>query len=188
MCHFITMIFPPTTNFKEISSVLSRHHRHGEIVINPHMTLMLRPGELYVQPAPKVCDCGTSLGSLRPRPETKRPERSAVDALRRKGWSDSKITRCLAQRQETYTRKAKREADRHLHASGTDPDGWVSTTSDILALFAVDYVGLLLHWYSGRVDNERIQIDRRTKLLLGEGLADALYHVEEDIVYEIHRK
>jgi len=37
---------------------------------------------------------------------------------------------------------------------------------DILALSAVDYVGLLLHWYSGSVDGERIQINRRTKILL----------------------
>ena len=98
--------------------MLSHHHRQAEIIIDPHMTSVLRPGELYVQPASKVCDCGTSLGSLRSRPETKRPERSAVDALRRKGWSEFKITRCLVQRHETYTRKAKSKADRNLLASG----------------------------------------------------------------------
>jgi len=80
-----------------------------------------------------------------------------------------------------------------LLAGGSPTSRWARLKGgekggDIPALSAVDYVGLLLHWYSGSVDGERIQINRRTKILLDEGLADALYHVEEDIVYEIHRK
>lgn len=188
MCHFITMIFPPSSKFTEVASTLARHHRRAEIIENPHLASVLVPGELYIQPATKTCDCGTSLGFLRPRSSEKRPERSVVDGLRRKGWSVAKIDRWLAQREEVKSRNAKSEADRRSSATGTDPDGWTATTSELLALPGVSYAGILLHHYSGSLEGERIAITGRTKLICDESLSDALYHIEEDRIYEIHRQ
>lgn len=180
------MVLPPKANFKEVAAVLLRHHRRAGVIENPHLATHLRPGELYIQPATKTCDCGTWLGSGCPRPSVKRPERSVLDKLRLKGWSQAKIDRWIAQRDEVTARNTRSDADRKTAINGTDPDGWISTASELLALSGVNYVGILLHHYYGTLVAERLSIAGRSKLKLDESLSDALFNIEEDRIYEIY--
>ena len=48
-------------------------------------------------------------------------------------------------------------------------------------------VGLLLHWYGGGVESERIDLKNRTRVPLGELDETVLRNMEYDHLYEIRR-
>jgi len=187
MCHFITMVLPASADAQHVTEVFHRHHRRMARLTNPHLATQLRPDDMYVQPVPKMCDCGTSLGSLRRVSEPPRVERRETDQLRRKGWSDTKIDRWLQQQTQYLERLSRERESREAATRGTDPDSWCQTISELLALPGVRYAGLLLHWYSGGIESERIHLSDRRRVRLDSSTLDFLYHIEEDILYEFHQ-
>lgn len=157
-----------------------------EIVGNSHLSAALLAGEIDVHPEAKMgCDCGTALGSLRPRAEVKRPQRSELENLRRKGWGTAKIEKWFEQKRIIENREARIDSAKRDASAGTDPDGWCTIVKSLLSDVRLNYVGLLLHWYSGSLDGEKIQVTGRTKLSADGSLAESLYQMEEDQIYEI---
>ena len=78
--------------------------------------------------------------------------------LAKKGWSQAKIDRWLSDRARTDDRAGER---RHANT----PDSltlWSRIIADLLATPGVKHAGLLLHFYSGDVDSERIDPIRET--------------------------
>lgn len=186
MCHFITLIIPNRELLDKVSISLESHHRKMAIIGNAHLSVALRAGEIDVHPESKMgCDCGTALGSLRSRAEVRRPQRSEVEGLRRKGWGTAKIERWFEQRKAIENREARIDSAKRDASTGTDPDGWCSIMKSLLSDVPLSHVGLLLHWYSGSLDGEKIQVAGRTTLSLDGGLAESLYQMEEDRIYEI---
>ncbi|MEW6306755.1 MAG: hypothetical protein AB1705_25085 [Verrucomicrobiota bacterium] len=189
MCYFITLILP-VGNARDISvidEILSRVHRTAEILSNPHLSQHLHLKERYLYPGGKMCECGTALGTLRETQPPKRIEKKEIDGLRKKGWSETKIQRWIEQQMSVKERKAQIKAKQDLAAHGSDPDGWTATVRALISEARLPYVGLLLHWYSGDLESERIPIKSRVKLPNDDQLSNALYRIEEDTIYEIHR-
>jgi len=186
MCHFITMVFPASADTNLLAELFRRRHRSMERLTNPHVTTQLRPDEMYVQPAPKMCDCGTSLGSLRRGTEPPRVERRETEQLRRKGWSGAKIDRWLQQQTQYLERIRQEKESRESAARGADPDSWCQTISELLALPGVGYAGILLHWYSGGIQSERIQLADRRRVRVDSSTPDFLHNIDEDILYEFY--
>ena len=164
MCHYITMILPAKTDVESTSAVFAVQHRKPMLLQNSRMQGVLQPGEIYIHPGSKMCDCGTSLGGLGRRPVENRVSRERKARLRKKGWSDAKFQRWLEQQRQTSDRKERIKTAMADAVAGCDPDGWGGIMRGLLNGLQLPYVGLLLHWYSASLDSEVIRSKGRTTL------------------------
>jgi hypothetical protein len=81
------------------------------------------------------CQCTTSLGAVQPAaPSNDQADARKVAAMRRQGWSDSKIERWLTEKKRSETKH-----DRALHAPADgatrgDLESWRAFIADVLAI------------------------------------------------------
>jgi hypothetical protein len=111
-----------------------------------------------------------------------------LDDLRKKGWSETKVQRWLEQQQAVYEREARMETARNACAEGSDPDGWSAILTELITEARLPYVGLLLHWYSGGLNSERIHLSGRVCVAIDSELGATLYRMEEDTLYQVTAK
>ena len=181
------MVVPSDASLTECEAILSGFHRSVEKLSNPHVEKVLKPGEVYFHPAGKGCDCGTALGSLRHGDEG-RVDKATLDGFRKKGWSETKISRWLAERDKVRNREKRIQAQRELAAQihANDPDGWCAIIGALQDTLNLQYVGVLLHWYGGSMNSEKLEVER-CSVPLDENLGNALYHMEEDKLYVVRK-
>ena len=184
MCHFITASLPHETDLNAIGPIFAAHNVGFELISNPHITRQLDPQAWYILTSGKYCDCGTALGSLnRPGANTHLSYERDLKKFRKQGWSEAKIQRWLEQKEQTRERHDRE--DKAL-AKGGDPEleSWVGLFNSLLKSKLARKVSLLLHWYSGSIEGERIRIQRREKVRLSEVTSERLMRIEEDVLYE----
>jgi hypothetical protein len=153
MCHFITLI-APTEDAEAVRAVMERHGRAARPIDNPSVRKVLREGERQYLTTRGHCDCGTTLAP-RHRSAEGFEERLATqaDRMRRKGWSDAKITRFIEDR---------RKADARPGGGGVDSlELWHAALRDLRDELKLPYAGLLVRLYSGEIATERFRASRR---------------------------
>lgn len=174
MCHFITAVLPGSANLSALAEIASRHGRALKPQRNLSVEEHLKPGEHYFLTTQSHCDCGTTLGALRRADSKLERRKSAAEKqeskLRRKGWSEAKIKRWKEQ-------KAEHLAKLKSTQNATD---WEHLLIDLLNLRQTPFVGLLLHWYSGPIE-ERIELQGREDV---KASAETLGRMREDVLYE----
>lgn len=155
MCDFITLVVGGSGK-AAISPIVSRHGRDAKPVFNPAIAAVLKPDEAQFLTTVGSCDCGTALRSRAPAAPDWRTKQAAK--LARQGWSPAKIERWLADREDADTRASARS-----HARSFDSvDLWRDLVGDLLASSGVERAGLLLHAYSGDVNDEVFAAYRTT--------------------------
>lgn len=175
MCHFITMVAPEGTEKELLKGILRKHNRGFGIIENKHVSKALKSGEIYFHTVDNFCDCGTALGFIR-NDNAIKDRLSKVIAREkakkvRQGWSNAKIDRW-------YQDKLKNKEKKHKEPCG-DPDGWSETLADLKAAANLAYVGIMLHFYSGDLDSEHIELTRKS-IPLDDQLEDYLWQMSED--------
>jgi hypothetical protein len=155
MCYCITLVVRGS-DAATIDAVLRRHGRQAKPISNASIRGALVPGEAQFLTTVGHCDCGTALAPTVIDRAGKRTEQAAK--LAKKGWSQAKIDRWLSDRV-----KADDRADERRHANTPDSlDLWFRVISDLLATPGVQHAGLLLHFYSGDLEDEVIEPIRET--------------------------
>jgi hypothetical protein len=185
MCHYITATLPIKDDIASVASIFKSHGFGFELISNPHVAEQIGPQDCYVLTSGKYCHCGTALGSLTNRVPAKAINFEAqVKKLRKQGWSEAKIKRWLEQKEQTKERHLR---DDEALAKGGDPelDRWIMLFKELIKVRQLPTVGLLLHWYHGSVEGERIKFQRRERFRLSELTAERLMRIEEDVLYEI---
>lgn len=178
MCYYITAVLPGSANLPALTDIAVRHGRALKPQQNPGIEAHLKPGEHYFLTTPGHCDCGTFLGSLA-RDESKvERQKNAADneesKLRRKGWSETKLKRWKEQKAERLTKSR----------SALDATNWESLLNEILNSCQTPFVGLLLHWYDGPIE-ERIDLQGREAVSV---TAETLARMKEDVLYEFRKQ
>lgn len=188
MCHFVTLILTDPQKEEIYSRIVKSRHRELERYENSHISKFLRPGEFLAHPQGKFCDCGTALGSFHEVQPYRIPLKE-IEKLRKRGWTETKIKRWLQEKEKIDEREARiqNQIKNHLDNDSPDPDGWLETSLKLLENSGEKYIGLLLHWYSGSLESERISISRRKKVRIGDNAGMELYKMKEDMIYEIYR-
>jgi hypothetical protein len=185
VCYFITTTLPAGSNIEAAASIARQYGRIWEPLNNPFIIPQLEPGEEHFTTTSSHCDCGTQIG-LRTRPAAGRNERAAerkISRLRHKGWSNAKIERWLSEKRATEKKRKKRASE----VSGVTLIGaWEDLLRTLIAQLQISYVGLLLHWYSGGLQSERINILRRVSVPVSNLNPTFLLEIEEDVLYRIH--
>ena len=185
MCTYITAVLAAGADEERVRG-LADHWRHGwEAIENRHVLKQLRPGERYYMTTGKYCDCGTALGSLSSEWRGRTDEPSLkVPALRRKGWSEAKIARWLEDKRKAAGHRQRKEQWLAGNPAGPEEELWLGFLNAAITQGATRSIGLLLHWYGGAVETERIDIGSRTQVRLAQANEDVLRRMEYDVLYE----
>jgi hypothetical protein len=171
MCHFITLI-APSEDDAGVRAVMERHGRVASPIDNASIHAVLKDGERQYLTTRGHCDCGTVLAPRHDTPDAFE-EKLANDAARmkRKGWSEAKITRAI---------KDQRKADARPDGGGSDSiELWHAVLRDLGEELKLPYVGLLVRFYSGAVAAEAFSASRRD-VPKGMPLNEALCSMEHD--------
>jgi hypothetical protein len=179
MCHFISAVLPASADLPLLEQIASAHGRRLQPLNNPSVRALLKPGEGYFLTTQGHCDCGTSLGEVA-RAESQLPKlQNAVDTkeqkLRRKGWTAAKVARWREQKVQHLQSPRDSVSDEITR--------WLSLLKQILTFGGSPYIGLLLHWYDGQVEDD-IEISERQAVpfkLLGP---EFLGRLKEDVLYD----
>jgi hypothetical protein len=186
MCHYVTAVLPELVAPPSAQAAAEAHQLRFEPVANAFVGGQLRRGEGYFRLGTGQCDCGTPLGARSAAPADDPPSDRELAKLRKKGWSAAKIERWLGERRLARDRRARKNAA-HDASLGPALEGWVAFLRAVLEAGDVASVGLLLHWYRGGVDSERIRLASRRGVPLRELSADLLLGIEEDVLYDFQR-
>jgi hypothetical protein len=182
MCHYVTATLRSAIAPDCALAIAESHNLQFEPVANSFVQQQLRQGEGYFRLGRGMCDCGTPLGS-REQASSRRPSSKELAKLRKRGWGEAKINRWLEQQKANQQQRERTRKDREA-LEGPLLDTWVSFLRALLDTGEVEWLGLLLHWYSRDLESERIQIQSRRPIPLTDVSADLLREIDEDVLYE----
>jgi hypothetical protein len=179
MCHYITATLPRDADLKRLRPIIRQHKLAFTPMDNPYVQAQLPAGTYYLLATRGYCDCGTVLGcGVRPAPAGPRESEAK---LRNKGWSEAKLERWRAEKAASAERR-EREAEEAARQRLSEAEEWLRFIRDMLREGAGS-VGLLLHWYSGRPETERIRIAAQVRVAADELTPELLLRVDEDVLY-----
>ncbi len=122
MCTYITAVIAADADEAAIRQCADQWGHGWKAIDNRHVLGQLRPGERYYLTTRGHCDCGTALGSMGPEWEHRSKDpANKVPALRRKGWSEAKITRWLKDKERAAGHRQRTEALHADHPPMPDP-------------------------------------------------------------------
>ncbi len=184
MCHFITCLVAPGVSLLELQPLCNQHGMLFSPIDNSFVSAQMPQGQ-YVRATQSVCDCGTPLGSLsakhnpKSRAEGESAHATSVAKLKKKGWSQAKIDRWLGEKETASERASLQRAN----SSGANLNSWCQFIKTFLSASQGKALGILLHWYSGSLDDEEIEIKCIERIPLTEELEKNLLSIREDVLY-----
>jgi hypothetical protein len=185
MCHYVTATMSAGGDERAVRKIAEAFALRWEQIHNPSVTKALLPGETYFYTTRGMCDCGTDLGSALRRNATLHApdhEREAKK-LRKKGWGAAKIERRIKDRQADFERK-KAEAEARGDVPPHHAQIWCDFIHAVFDAGAARSIGILLHFYSGGIDSERIKVGGRRTMPSNSLTAQYLLELDEDVLHE----
>jgi hypothetical protein len=141
MCTFITLFLPALFSHAEAAAIMERSGRRLFAQDSPSLLAATGPGW---QPwlSARHCDCGTALASSHGEREWK----GDAERWRKKGWSEAKIARALAEQLARHEQEQQVRLDEAL----VDAGQWLQRIDALLQAGAAR-IGLLVSDYDGAV-------------------------------------
>lgn len=186
MCQFITAVMPADADAEALRKIFRAHGRAFDEYVNATLAAQLSDGERCVWTTPGHCDCGTPLGA---HPEEKvaaaeHRRNGQLARLRRRGWSEAKIARAMAQHDVA-------EARERIYRTGELPPTslaqWLALIEAALSVNATPWLGLLLKTYGGDVGSEDIVLSGREIVDRSRRGEQTLASMREGVLYEFRR-
>lgn len=148
MCTFITAVLPASADIDTVAAIF---RAYGRVCVPRSMGAgqahALAAGERLFHTTPTHCDCGTPLG--RATLSSGRDKSGDMAArLRRKGWSEAKIARAVAQCAEADARPPRPSGE----PAQTSLAEWVALIEAIIASRATPSLGLYWDNVDGAFD------------------------------------
>lgn len=185
MCRFITAVVPTDTDLQASKPLLDKYGMSFKEIRNSFIEAQL-DGDRYVRATRSVCDCDSALGSASDQQEgsqTERTHAAEIEKLRKKGWSQHKIERWLAEKSGSSDRHQQQDRSKH----DAELTQWREFISALLSDGITKRLGLLLHMYNGRLEDEQLRIKRIERLSLSEQFDNALLVMDEDVLYMVSK-
>ena len=179
MCRFVTAVLPAAAPHEALDALARTYGRRFLRLSSSSVTRQLTPGEACFVTTLGHCDCDEPLGALR---RTRDDGDDMARKLARKGWSENKIARAMAQKREQAIAAhgvQRRRAD-------DDLSRWLAFVDAVLASGQVDRLGLLLHFYRGGVEDEEVTVRERRRVGRDDDRAALLHGMEQDVLYLFH--
>ncbi|UII19161.1 hypothetical protein [Fulvivirga ligni] len=184
MCHFITAIISSNSDLTLLNRIGDQFDIAFDYINNDHIKNQIDTNYSYLQKLTACCECGTSLGAQDHIMSAEREQIKDINRLKRKGWSQNKIESWLTNKQRSSVNQ-QRSFDHQSINYQEDAVKWLGFLSLLMKSSEIGYFGLLFHWYSGSVDSEDFQIIEYERLKEHQLNEDFIFHMKEDIVYEV---
>ena len=170
MCHFVLAVLPADADMPAFDALARTHGRRLQRVENADVERQLGSDWHCHLTTPGHCDCGTVIGS---RLRAVAPDWDAeTRKLVRKGWSEAKASRTIAQRR----------AQEGQSPSADTLAQWVAFIEAMRTQRRAAGFGLMLHMARGALD-EPFAVHGVREVARKDDLADALVSMEEDVLY-----
>ncbi len=169
MCTFITVFLPTSLPRVEAAAIMERSGRRLFAQASPSLQAAVGPGwQPWLSAA--HCDCGTALASVRAEPEWK----GDAERWRKKGWSEAKIARALAEQLERHAQDQQVRRDEALDDAGQwlqCIDALLQSGAARIGLLVRDYDGVVCAWQPAPPERDwsRGQLDAADLLALAPG-------------------
>lgn len=178
MCHYITAVLPKSADHARLDTIARDHGRRFERLSNPGIEAQIKADEQYFLTTVGHCDCGTALGAFT-RDLGRTPDWPTLEQrLLKKGWSRAKVARSLAQKQEDHRLSSDASAAEHREQLS----GWMNFIGAVLGPGKASHLGLLLHMYSGSIDDP-IELAGREEIHASKLTIEVLGSLKEDVLY-----
>jgi hypothetical protein len=178
MCHFVTASLPREAPHVALDALAHKFGRQLLPLTSP-VAAQLPAGSAYYLTTLNHCDCGTPLG-FAARARACEPDWVGEELkLIRKGWTKAKAARAITQRRESESAGRETKAAQ-IKALREAWEGFVLAT---LRSGLTPELGLLLHSYHGRLDEEEFIIQWQEYISPGTDPAGVLPSMEEDVLY-----
>lgn len=177
MCRFDLLIVPRDARPE---AVLKAEGKHPSAWKLPTLRPKLPEGSQILITG-RTCDCASVLGRWQP-PEAL-PDRTAhleqeAQRLRRKGWGEHKVARWLEEKRNEKPEHAPPQ-------DGVPEEAWRWLRILGRLVEEMPWVGLYLHQFTGSDRDEGFPVRDRRELRARRLDAEALLHLEEDVLYLI---
>ncbi len=181
MCYFITNIIPAKIDQQKADVIIKEYGFQYQSIINPFVAKQLNSDMVYVRLRRSLCDCGTALGSRIPLDRTEFEDEimKKVAMFKKKGWSQSKIERWKAQKIEANEKVESKLAG----VNGSESARWISFIKKLRQDAGANFVGIMLHFYTGGLIDERISINETVKMKIDEVDEEYITKMKEDVLY-----
>jgi hypothetical protein len=185
MCHFITAVIDRKAGLDRLNQLGRDNGITFNVCDNDYIKAQLKPSEAYIVKNCRYCSCGTRLGlAKRAQSGDLRIEKREIEKLQRKGWSEHKIRRWVADREKNIE-KAKNQFENLTQGKYSDIENWLMYINGTLSDGAFSHIGLILHWYEHGPENEKVMIKERKFIKIGDLTAQLLLNINEDVIYDI---
>ncbi|PSM14638.1 hypothetical protein [Stenotrophomonas maltophilia] len=145
MCTFVTLFLPTSFSHVEAAAIMQRSGRRLFVQDSPSLQAAVGPGW---QPwlSAGHCDCGTALASA----HVAAAWNADAERWRKKGWSEAKIARALAEQLARHEQEQQVRRDEALRDAGQ----WLQRIDALLQAGAAR-IGLLVRDYDGAVSTRQ---------------------------------
>jgi hypothetical protein len=181
MCTFVTLI-AATDDLDRINAILATwdsrgQTRRAERVDTPGLRTCLEPAEREYWLTRSPCDCGTYLGSAVQRSDRPDDERVAeIARYRRKGWSEARIARAVADKDRAVARPARNPLNE-------DATYWIDLLTALAEGLKLQEVGLMHHFYRKAPGAEPETASRNKAGYLARA-TEVLDRMEDGVIYD----
>ncbi|MCA9407946.1 MAG: hypothetical protein H6755_06380 [Candidatus Omnitrophica bacterium] len=190
MCHIITAVLPKKVEKNSVQSILNEYEMSFDPINNSFVKNQMSDDMQYLLATQGMCNCGTAIGSNKYSDNFDDEIKKEIKKLKKKGWSDSKMERWKADKIKSHDKvgvdNARYSGFKKL-IGGNELTHWISFFNAMINEGKTDYVGILLHWYTGGLEDEEVEIADIIKTNLNRVNEDFLKNVKEDSLYLIKR-
>jgi hypothetical protein len=178
MCTLLYATLPATADHRKVQAVAERFGFRFTPSSKRALTTHLDPGELVLDATRAYgCDCGTELGA---------GDQVAAARYRKRGWSEAKIERALADKARSRPQPViDLDGPGPVDWAGDSPpaSAWLALLREILVRGWSPYVGLIVHVDRG--ERHPLKLKGRERLPVA-GLTEAgLRGLREEWLYEV---
>jgi hypothetical protein len=181
MCTFVTLI-AETNDLERINAILATRDRRGHtrravLVDTPGLHACLASDEREYWLTRLPCDCGTYLGNAVRRGENPDDERAPdIARYRRKGWSEARIVRALADKDRATAHPAHQPPNE-------DAAYWIDLLTALAEGLGLQHVGLMHHFYRKSPGAEPETASRQKAGDLA-GATEVLARMEDGVIHD----
>ena len=127
-----------------------------------------------------MCDCGVTIGSAAPARHARWHEERSVRELRKRGWSEAKVARSLAQGAEARQRREERKQAMAV----ARVEEWVTFLKGAPARARVRAIGLFYREDGRTLSAKFLKEARRERISLGTLEPLTLARLDEGVLYD----
>ena len=150
MCHYISLV-TSGLEVHQVDSVLRHNGRRARSTQIKTLQNAMHEGEKQFITCVGDCDCGTVLAKTAATPEI--DSIAQIDKLLAKGWTRQKAERSVKAKLESESNKPSKSID--------SQEVWQKIISELLAIKGCKEAGLMLHFYSGAISDEKFVCIRK---------------------------